>query len=160
MLSSAAALHLNICTMQNMNDLHYYWHTWENRWLADINLNADRPAVKEFAAGEFWKGKICNELSEMHTKPDMRWDQVRELKPFISDMLPFNRHVEIGKENNFVCENYGEMYEYEEYNNPIYVIASRVNNSLETYSFTNKIDIHPKELNLRIPSLKEESSSI
>lgn len=62
MVSSAATLHLNFFTMQNMNDLHYFWHTWENRWLADINVNADRPAVKEMAAGEFWFGKICEEL--------------------------------------------------------------------------------------------------
>jgi hypothetical protein len=62
LVSSAAALHLNFFTMQNMNDLHYFWHTWENRWLADINVNADRPAIKEMAAGEFWVGKICEEL--------------------------------------------------------------------------------------------------
>lgn len=62
MVSSAAALHLNFFTMQDMNDLHYFWHTWENRWLADININADRPAVKEMAAGEFWFGNICEHL--------------------------------------------------------------------------------------------------
>ena len=63
MVSSAATLHLHCVTMQNMNDLHYFWHTWENRWLADININADRPAIQEFAAGEFWYGKICETLS-------------------------------------------------------------------------------------------------
>jgi hypothetical protein len=62
MVNAAACLHLNFFTMQNMNDLHYFWHTWENRWLADINVNADRPAVKEMAAGEFWFGKICEQL--------------------------------------------------------------------------------------------------
>jgi hypothetical protein len=62
MVSSAATLHLHAVTMQNMNDLHYFWHTWENRWLADINVNADRPAIKEMAAGEFWFGKICETL--------------------------------------------------------------------------------------------------
>lgn len=62
LVSSAAALHLNFFTMQNMCDIHYFCHTWEDRWLADINVNADRPAVKEMAAGEFWYGKICEEL--------------------------------------------------------------------------------------------------
>lgn len=62
MVSTAAALHLNTATMQNMNDLHYYWHTWENRWLADINVNADRPVIKELACGEYWYGKICELL--------------------------------------------------------------------------------------------------
>jgi len=62
MVSSAAALHLNVITMQNMKDLYYFWHTWENRWLADINLNADRPAVKEMVGGEFWYGNIANQL--------------------------------------------------------------------------------------------------
>ena len=62
MVSSAAMLNLNFITMQNMNDLHYFWHTWENRWLADINVNADRPAIPEMAAGEFWFGKICEKL--------------------------------------------------------------------------------------------------
>jgi hypothetical protein len=63
LVSSAASLHLHCFTMQNMNDLHYFWHTWENRWLAELNVNADRPAIKEYAAGEFWKGKLCDELS-------------------------------------------------------------------------------------------------
>jgi hypothetical protein len=62
LVSSAAALNLHCFTMQNMNDLHYFWHTWENRWLAEININADRPAIKEYASGEFWFGKICEEL--------------------------------------------------------------------------------------------------
>ena len=62
MVSSATALNLHHMTMQNMNDLHYYWHTWENRWLADINVNADRPLIREMASGEFWFGKICEKL--------------------------------------------------------------------------------------------------
>lgn len=62
MVSSAVALNLNFITMQNMSDLHYYWHTWENRWLADINVNADRPLIQEMACGEFWFGKICDKL--------------------------------------------------------------------------------------------------
>ncbi len=45
-----------------MKDLNYYWHTWENRWLADINLNADRMLIKEIVGGEFWTGKIANML--------------------------------------------------------------------------------------------------
>jgi hypothetical protein len=62
LVASAAVLNLHCFTMQNMNDLHYFWHTWENRWLNELNVNADRPAVKEYAAGEFWFGKICEEL--------------------------------------------------------------------------------------------------
>jgi hypothetical protein len=62
LLSSAATLHLNCITMQNMNEVHYFYQTWENRWLADVNINADRPAIKEYAAGEFWFGKLCEEL--------------------------------------------------------------------------------------------------
>jgi len=45
-----------------MKDLNYFWHTWENRWLADINLNADRMVVRELVGGEFWYGNICNKL--------------------------------------------------------------------------------------------------
>jgi len=62
MVSSAVALNLNFMTMQNMGDLHYFWHTWQNRWLADFNVNADRPLIKEMASGEFWFGKICEKL--------------------------------------------------------------------------------------------------
>ncbi len=62
LLSAAAMLHLHCFTMQNMNDLHYFWHTWENRWLSELNVNADRPAIQEFAAGEFWFGKLCEKL--------------------------------------------------------------------------------------------------
>jgi hypothetical protein len=62
MVSSAAALHLNVVTMQYMKDLNYYWHTWENRWLADINLNADRMAIRELVGGEYWYGLISNVL--------------------------------------------------------------------------------------------------
>jgi len=62
MVSSAVALHLNTITMQFMKDLNYFWHTWENRWLADININADRMVVRELVGGEFWYGNICNKL--------------------------------------------------------------------------------------------------
>jgi hypothetical protein len=62
MVSSAAALHLNTITMQYMKDWHYFWHTWENRWLADININADRMVIKELVGGEFWSGKVTNQL--------------------------------------------------------------------------------------------------
>lgn len=144
MLSAGAALHLHLFTMQNMNDLHYFWHTWENRWLADININADRPVFKEMAAGEFWFGKISEELSEMYTKTDARTDQIREAKPFVTEMLPFVR--ELGS-----SENPEEVAD--EYEDPVAIMARYVAESMSSYE--NSFFVAPD-----LESLRNKISSV
>lgn len=152
MLSAAAALHLNVQTMQDMNDLHYFWHTWENRWLADINVNADRPLIPEFAAGEYWLGKIANRLAEMHTNTEMKWDQVRGLRPFITEMLPIKS---IDRENNSVRDLQfieGDQTIYDEYEDPIYLMARKIVNSMSSYH--NYLAVSPDlDIIKSIPSL-------
>ena len=139
MLSSAVSLHLNVQTMQDMNDLHYYWHTWDNRWLADINVNADRPIVPEFAAGEFWFGKIANKLAEMHTNTDLRWDQVRGVKPFISDMLPIkqvDRSIINERDMKYID---GDISVYDEFEDPIYIMSKKISDSISKYNVRQAI---------------------
>lgn len=157
MVSAAAALHLPINTMQNMNDIHYFWHTWENRWLADINVIADRPAIPEFAAGEFWFGKIANTLAEMHTNTEYRWDQIRTLKPFILEALSF---VSPAREKNEVRDKMyvdGDRTVYDEYADPIFIMSEKIHKSM--CGFRNRVAIEP-DLSVvdSIPSLKLNNS--
>ena len=157
MLSSAAALHLDVMTMQDMNDLHYFWHTWENRWLADVNINADRPIISEFAAGEYWFGKIANKLSEMHTNTERRWDQVRALKPFINDLLTYkevDRTLKDIREKEYIK---GDRTVYDEYEDPIFAMSASVYKSMSEYQ--NRIAYQPDLSIIKpIPSLKLNNS--
>lgn len=158
MLSSAAALHLDVITMQNMNDLHYYWHTWENRWLSDINVNADRPVIPEFAAGEYWFGKIANNLAEMHTNTERKWDQVRALRPFINNLLSYK---ELNRDDGYKIRDKeyikGDRTEYDEYVDPIYSMSKSVYTSMSEYK--NRIAFMPDISILKsIPSLKLNNS--
>jgi len=157
MLSSAVALHLNVITMQDMNDLHYMWHTWENRWLADINTNADRPIVPEFAAGEYWFGKIATKLADMHTNTDLRWDQVRGIRPFLTEMLPI-KNVNFSKEKNREISFFeNDASVYDEYEDPIFIMSRKIANSMSVYK--NPIAVEP-DYNLvkSIPSITENNS--
>lgn len=157
LLSAAVALHLNVITMQNMNDLHYFWHTWENRWLSDINTNADRPVVPEFAAGEYWFGKIANKLSEMHTNTEMKWDQVRALRPFITEMLPIKTYPREKNSYRDVKFIEGDPTVYDEYEDPIYVMSKRIVKSMEGYK--NNLAVEPDASILKaIPSLTLNNS--
>lgn len=150
MLSAAAALHLNVYTMQNMNDLHYFWHTWENRWLADINVNADRPIIPEFAAGEYWFGNIESKLATMHTNTDLRWDQVRALNPFITEMLSIkNSELREALKDK-------DHSSFDEYVDPIYLMSEKISKSIESYKskgVTPNFDILKS-----VPSIKLNNS--
>lgn len=158
MLSSAVTLHLNVNTMQDMNDLHYMWQTWENRWLADINTNADRPLIHEFTAGEYWFGKIATKLCEMHVNTDLRWDQVRGTRPFITELLPI-------KKMNFSPTKHREIvfFEndptiYDEYEDPIYIMSSKIANSMSNYKNSSYAITPDLSLIKSIPSITENNS--
>ena len=157
MVSSAASLHLNFMTMQDMNDLHYYWQTWENRWLADLNINADRPAIPEFAAGEFWFGKIANKLAEMHTNTDYRYDQARTLKPFILEALSIKSPERNENDPRDIQMINNDVTVYDEYVDPVYLMTSKVYNSM--IGFKNRIAVEPKlDVIKAIPSIKLNNS--
>lgn len=157
MVSSAAALHLPINTMQDMNDLHYYWHTWENRWLADLNVNADRPVIKEFAAGEFWFGKIANTLSEMHTNTEFRMDQVRVLSPFINEALSIKDNERMEDDERDIKYVTGDMTVYDEFADPIYLMSSKIFKSMGEYK--NKLAVTPDLSVVKsIPSIRLNNS--
>lgn len=153
LLSSAAVLHLNVITMQDMNDLHYYWHTWENRWLADININADRPIIPEFAAGEFWFGKIANKLAEMHTNTELKWDQVRGLRPFIPELLSYKSTLVNGlSEINKGYIDGQDLVVDAVFEDPIHIMSKKIVNSMQNYK--NPIAVKPDIEVLRsIPSI-------
>lgn len=157
MVSSAAALHLHCVTMQDMNDLHYFWHSWENRWLADINHNADRPLIPEFVAGEYWFGKIASHLGDMHTNAEARWDQVRNCRPFINELLSIkavDRHSRPERDPRFIE---GDRTVYDEFEDPIFLMTRKIHSSMTNYR--NVFSIKPDLSIIKpIPSLTLNNS--
>ncbi len=68
----------------------------------------------------------------MHVKTDKRLDQVRELRPFVLESLPY-REIDRTKYRNsrdMIIRN--EVYD--EYDNPIGIMADRIFNSMCSYS--------------------------
>jgi hypothetical protein len=90
----------------------------------------------------------------MHTRTDARWDQVRELKPFILETLPIiplDRSTD--KSRDFHIQ--GEVYD--EYEDPIYIMARKVHKSMSSYNNHYYITPDIKHLSRPIPSLKQEN---
>jgi hypothetical protein len=86
----------------------------------------------------------------MHTNTEARWDQVREMRPFILEMLPF-KPFESGKElrvNNDI---------FDEYEDPIDIMARRVFNSMKNYNNHYFITPDLDYLSKPIPSLKKNN---
>jgi hypothetical protein len=94
----------------------------------------------------------------MHVKTDKRLDQVRELRPFVLESLPY-REIDRTKYRNsrdMIIRN--EVYD--EYDNPIGIMADRIFNSMCSYenSFNSTPDI--AYLSRKLPSFKETNSLI
>lgn len=85
----------------------------------------------------------------MHTKTDARWDQVRTLRPMILEALPYKNIVQGDKEITIDQEI------FDEYEDPIYIMASRVYESMKNYN--NHYVATPDLANLSkpIPSLSK-----
>jgi hypothetical protein len=94
----------------------------------------------------------------MHTRTDMRWDQVRDLKPFILETLSFKdrERTELSKERDLVIQ--GDTYD--EYVDPIYIMADRVYNSMKNYHNSYFVTPDLEYLSRPLPSLKKENHLI
>ena len=92
----------------------------------------------------------------MHTNTDKRWDQVKELKPFVLETLPY-KAIDRSTHNNqrdIMIHNEAT----DEYENPIDIMARKVIASMSSYenSFTTVPDI--EYLSKRLPSFKQTNT--
>ena len=87
----------------------------------------------------------------MHTKTDARWDQVRELRPFILETLPF-KPLDRSVDNSRDLYLHGEVFD--EFEDPIYIMAKKVYGSMEKYNNHYFVAPDIQYLSKPIPSLK------
>jgi len=87
----------------------------------------------------------------MHVKTDARWDQVRELRPFILEMLPFKPQE---GDRDLLINN--EIYD--EYENPIDIMARKIFNSMKNHNNHYFVAPDIEYLSKPIPSLKKNNS--
>ena len=86
----------------------------------------------------------------MHTRSDARSDQNRQLRPFILEMLPF-KPSESGQELTV----HNEIFD--EYEDPIHIMSSRVFNSMKNYDNHYFVAPDLEYLSKPIPSLKKNN---
>jgi hypothetical protein len=94
----------------------------------------------------------------MHTRTDMRWDQVRDLKPFILETLSFK---DVERSENFKGRDLviqGDVYD--EFVDPIYIMAEKVYNSMKNYQNSYFMAPDLEYLSRPMPSLKKENHLI
>jgi hypothetical protein len=86
----------------------------------------------------------------MHVNTDSRTDNIRELRPFITEMLPY-------KENQ---QNTDNTEAYDEFEDPIHIMSKKVYNSMRSYQ--NHFFVAPdlEYLSKPIPSLNKNNSLI
>jgi hypothetical protein len=90
----------------------------------------------------------------MHTKSDARWDQARELRPFVLEMLPYKNAVTKGGEESI------EKEVFDEYEDPIYIMSTRVYNSMKSYNNHYVVTPDLAYLSKPVPSLSKNNSLI
>ena len=86
----------------------------------------------------------------MHTNTEGRWDQVRTLNPFIMEMLSYKHNDE-----NQLIKNTSEIYD--EYEDPIHIISSKVYSSMASYRNHYFVAPEIEYLSQPIPSLKKNN---
>ncbi len=97
-------------------------------------------------------GKILLKIiSEQHTNTEKRWDQVRELKPFVLETLPY-KTIERNQHTERDLKIDGDVVD--EYDDPINIMANKTFNSMKNYqnSFFHTPDL--KKLSKPVGSLK------
>lgn len=89
----------------------------------------------------------------MHVSTDSRTDNIRELRPFITEMLPYkdNQQSKDLKINNEV---------YDEYEDPIQIMSQKVYNSMQSYQNHYFVAPDLDYLGKPIPSLHKNNSLI
>ena len=94
----------------------------------------------------------------MHVKADLRIDQMREMKPFILESLPYKpvNPQETGNKRDLVID--GSVYD--EFENPIDIMSQKIITSMSNYqnSFSQVPDL--EYLSKRLPSFKQTNSLI
>ena len=88
----------------------------------------------------------------MHTRSDARTDQMRELRPFILEMLPF-KPQENTEDGSIQINN--EIFD--EYEDPIQIMSSKVFNSMKNYQNHQFVAPDLEYLSKPIPSLKKNN---
>ncbi len=91
----------------------------------------------------------------MHTRTDSRWNQVRELSPFILEMLPMKEADR--NATNGLREMTIEGEVYDEFTDPIEIMAQNVYESMAGYDNHYHITPDIDYLSISIPSLKKEN---
>jgi hypothetical protein len=92
----------------------------------------------------------------MHVRTDDKLDQLREMKPFILQSLPY-KQPDFSQTNERDLKIHGDTYD--EFDNPISIMANKLYNSMSgfegnSYQVTPDID----DLQLRtVPSLKHNN---
>lgn len=84
----------------------------------------------------------------MHTNTDAKWDQIRELNPFVKEMLPYKHN----EKNNQIEDTRDIIDEYED---PIHIMATKVRNSMANYQNHYFVTPDLDYLSKPIPSLKK-----
>ena len=88
----------------------------------------------------------------MHTRTDSRWDQVRALRPFVLEKLPYKNLV---LPNEDIKEITIEQEVFDEYEDPIYIMASRVYESMKNYNNSYYVTPDISYLSKPVPSLSK-----
>jgi len=89
MCSSAAACHLPVKGIFNMEMRHQWYNDLFNRYWIDMNILVNNPAIPELIGGEAWYGKIADSLAETYVRPDKRYESMATLDGHIAGAMSF-----------------------------------------------------------------------
>jgi hypothetical protein len=87
----------------------------------------------------------------MHTRTDSRWDQVRALRPFILETLPYKNILANEGDHEITIDQ--ELFD--EYEDPIYIMASNVYESMKNYNNHYCVTPDLSHLSKPVPSLSK-----
>lgn len=91
----------------------------------------------------------------MHVNSDLRWDQAREMKPFIIEALSYKElnRSEINNQRDLLINN--EVYD--EYEDPFYIMTKKIYNSMKNYQNSYFVTPDLTYLSKPIPSMKHSN---
>lgn len=90
----------------------------------------------------------------MHTNTEAKWDQLREMKPFILETLSM-KEVDRQKIKERDMVLFDNKSVYDEYVDPIVVMTDKVYNSMKGYHNSYAVQPDISYLSRPIPSLKK-----
>ena len=116
LVSRAAACHLPVGAVFDMRMHHQWYHDLFNRWWNDMAIIADNNIYPEIIGGEYWKGRIADQLANWYLKPETRFDLIRKWEYFLKDAMSF-----VPIDRSTVKTQYMKLedgFEYFEYQEP------------------------------------------